>query len=322
MRGRFEIQLTGAALVVALASGACRETPPAAVEKRAATEKSAPADKRAAAPTIPGTAAQVAPKPGQPDPRVDAMRAGIRRAHFDAQQAVPLPADAPDGLAGLVPKSAKLVEFEIHRRMHLLKPTTRRRIVLRWLTRLEGEAAHALARRTAGMWSGAPLPQDATTARHPAWGALRWSVHTPAERATRVEMVLEADEPEAPPLPAVPEAPWRTALADATIVGFEHGRYHAQRGAGTYTDLERLSAIVRSDDGEGLKRRLEQAVLAAGYTRDDDDPRVLRAPGTARTTFTARAEETRLTVHHQRRWTRRAQAEPGATGQDTPDRER
>jgi len=218
---------------------------------------------------------------------------------------VPLPADTPEAIARLVPPTGKLVEFEIHRRMHRLAPAAGRRVVVRWLTRLDDALARALARRTAGMWLGEMPPEEATTVKHPEWGTLTWSVHTPDERATRVEMVLEGPDPTGPlVLPPLADAPWRSAAAEAALLGFEHGRYHARRGPETYTDLERFSAIVTTEDGSGLQRRLEQALLIAGYKPDDDDARLLRAPGEARTTFTTRLGDGRLTLHHQRRWRR------------------
>lgn len=309
-------RLPALAALAALAALGCRDAaPPPARAPVAEPAKTAEAPQTAET-TVRGTAAPTDPaaieKAAARKAKLHALRAGVRQAHFEAQLPVPLPADAPADIARLVPPTARLVEYEIHRRMHGLKPADGRRIVLRWLTRLEGDLAEALARRAVGQWSGAMPPEGAREVTHPVHGALRWTVHTPEERATRVELVLERPQDDAAPLPPLDGAPWRSALEGATVRGFEHGRYHAQRGSSTYTDLERLSAIVETADGPGLQRRLEDACRAAGYVVDDDDPRLLRAPGTARTTFTTRLAEGRLTLHHQRRW-RRTPATPKRT---------
>lgn len=318
-----------AALLAALGlSPGCRsEAPPA--EPAPAAAESVAAEPAAAAPAaaptapdrtpigqppthVPGTAAPLRAK--APDPaekaRLDSMRGLMRGQFFEAQSSVPLLAGGPAHARALVPADAKLVEVELYRRMRLLKPQPgARRLVLRWLTPLRGAALEAQVKAAVAAWAGdAARPTPPVT--HPERGTLTWTISSPPERPSRVEMVLDDADPEGPlPPPSTlltTEAPWIAALGDTPLVGFEAGRYHARRGGARSTDVERYAATVQTADAPTLQKRFEEALIAAGYKADDDDPRVLRGPG--RATFTTRRSEGRLTLHHQRRWSRPAAA--------------
>lgn len=301
-------------LCAALLCAGCRDAPPDRAPAAAPRVEPQAAPSTAAEPTVPGTAARLAetppPAPGQARrDRLEGMRQGLRVKHFEAQGAVPLPASIASTLGALVPAEGKLVDFEVHRRMHLLEPIDGRRVVLRWLTRRPTEAAGALARQTVAAWIGSPVADGATEAKHPRWGAVSWRVFTPEERATRVEVIVRGpDATGALTVPTFDEKPAWAEVVGAPI-GYEHGRYHARDGSPAHTDLTRFSAIFATDDGPGLRTRLEAAMTAAGYEVDDDEPRLLRGPGADRTTFTTRLGEGRLTLHHQRRW-RRSEAGP------------
>lgn len=281
---------------------------------------------------VPGTAAPLVPTS---DPRdeaqIDRARGMLRDRFFETQGRVSLPAGAPDHAAALVPADAKLVEVELYRRMRLLEPAPgARRVVLRWLSPLRGAALDAQIGKLVTDWAGGSAPTGAR-AQHPERGTLSWTVKTPPERPARVEMILDDRDPDGP-LPTLAEvlladAPWLATVAGIERVGFEAGRYHTFRKNTSYTDLERLAAMLRTDDAPGVQRRIEQALVAAGYRVDDDDPRTLWAPGALRTSFTSRIGEGVLSVHFQRRWRRTdpAQAAPveqppadAATRSDTP----
>ncbi len=306
-----------AALLAALAlSPGCRsEAPPPAEPAPTAAAPAAPEQAPIGQPPthVPGTAAPLRAK--APDPaekaQLDSVRSLMRDRFFEAQSPVPHPAGGPAHARALVPADAKLVEVELYRRMRLLKPQPgARRLVLRWITPLRGARLEAQVKAAITAWAGdAARPTPPVT--HPERGTLTWTISSPPERPSRVEMVLDDADPEGPlPPPSTlltTGAPWIAALGETPLVGFEAGRYHARRGGARSTDVERYAATVQTADAPALQKRFEEALLAAGYKADDDDPRVLRGPG--RTTFTTRQSEGRLTLHHQRRWSRPKAAE-------------
>lgn len=307
----------------------CRgEAPPAAPPASPApAAQPAPPAELPVPDRVPGTAAPLVPTA---DPReqaqLDHARGMLRGRFFETQGRVTLPVGAPDHVAGLVPDDGKLVEAELYRRMRLLEPTPgARRVVLRWLAPLRGKALDARIAQLVADWAGEHARAEPPV-QHPERGTLTWTVKTPAERPARVEMIIDDRDPDGP-LPTLDAvlltgAPWLAAVSEVELTGFEAGRYHTYRKHTSYTDLERLAATLRTDDAPGVQRRIEQALIAAGWRVDDDDPRALWAPGDLRTSFTSRIGEGTLSLHFQRRWRRMdpaqaAPVEPPAEAGDT-----
>lgn len=301
--------LLGLGLVMGIAG--CRADGPPVTREAAAPEAAAPETPQ----TVQGTAAPLRPRPeptAAQKAQLEAMQSMLRRRHFEAQTPVPLPPGLPPAIAALVPgEGVRLIEAEHHRRMRKLAPAADyRRVGLRWLSLDRGEALAAAVRAQVIAAGWAPAGSTpASPIEHPRLGTLTWRIVEPPERPSRVELVVEGpDEPGPLPTPdAVLEArpPWLDALGGQAPIGFEFGRYHWRQGGAVYTDLERFAAIFETADPEALHGRLTDALLTAGYRLDGDDPRSLRAPGAARTTFTTRATPPgALTVHFQRRWLR------------------
>jgi len=286
-----------------------------------ATPAPAPAPK-----TIAGTAARVGaqPPPSPEDQRkLDAFQPLERKQSYDFQLAIPAPPGLPAHATALIPPTdARLVEAELHRRMIKRKPAPERRhISLRWATLKRGEALSALiAERlvAAGWIAQGDAPRSPI--EKPEWGTLSWTVLEPPLRPSRVAFTLDGPDESTPiPMPDTlfeKAAPWSSVVRGGQLMGFEFGRYHDGRGRATYSDLERFAGIYRSADAAALERALHDHLVKSGYRVDDDDPRLLRAPGPIRTTFTTRLapDGSTVTVHHQLRWLRTdpaAKANPG-----------
>lgn len=264
--------------------------------------------------------------------QIRGLREIDRRADFERQGRIDLPAGIASAVAALVPRDdrVKLVEVAVRRGLRKARPAPGERTVeLRWVTILsDAELADTLhAALRAGGWTTAEAPTSPIT--HPELGRVSWEVGTPQERASWVQIAVVDRDP--PGLKAISEAAfgetpaWWSARPAEAPVGVELGRYHGRRLGTVFTEFEHFIGAWPSAEPTAVVARLEAAVAAAGYARDEDAPGLWRRAGASPTLFTTRVIESPgapsvIMVHHQRRWVGDEPPAPGTTDDAAPTR--
>lgn len=255
-----------------------------------------------------------------------------RRADFERQDRIALPGGVAPAVAALVPKGEqfKLVEVAVRRGLRKARPAPgERTVALRWVTTLRGEAlARALSDAVrAGGWSTEAAPSSPVD--HPTLGRLSWEVGEPETRASWVQVEVvdrDAEAPKAIPVASFVGPPaWLAAAPTEPPVGVEFGRYHGRRLGTVFSEFEHFIGAWPSTEPAAVVARLEAAVAAAGYTRDDDMPGLWRQRGGSPTSFTTRIVEAPgapsvVIVHHQRRWIGEQAPDEGSPGDTAPRR--
>ncbi len=264
--------------------------------------------------------------------QIRGLREIDRRADFERQDRIELPGDIAPAVAALVPRDeqVKLVEVAVRRGLHKARPAPGERTVeLRWVTILSDDELRAAlyAGLRAGGWTTAEAPTSPVT--HPELGRLSWEIGTPQERASWVQIAVADRDPPGPKTisdASFGETPaWWSARPAEAPVGVELGRYHGRRLGTVFTEFEHFIGAWPSAEPTAVVARLEAAVAAAGYARDDDAPGLWRRAGASPTLFTTRVIDSPgapsvVMVHHQRRWVGDEPPAPGTTDDAAPTR--
>ena len=188
----------------------------------------------------------------------------------------------------------------------------RRRLMLRLVT-VEGEAAllKALAAHLTTLGWSVRDPGLRAPLAHPSHGRLQVTLSQEGERAARVELVIDGQEPTGIAL----ENPLRLLNSpqdwlddtEATVVGYELGHFHAVTTAGANTDLQRVAVQVRlADEGarEALRMRLPDRVEQAGFRLEAAESGLYRGADGGMFVVKPAEDAREVIIHHQQRWKR------------------
>ncbi len=259
--------------------------------------------------------------------KLEAFRAMKRARAYEREGQARVPAVVAQQLAALRPVGIpyKTVRSEAYRAMKLLKHTpTHAQYKLRLVTTVRGgdlRTALEAPLRAAG-WLGADMTLRTPLERADG-SVLEVKLTEPDEMPSVVDFIFTTKNPqsdmETPSLLLSKPPLWPALLEKADIVGYEFGHFHATRPGGVYTDIERSAVLYAVKGARKHAANLGRALVARGFTRDDDGE-ILRGPEGASLVLKTPGDA-RLLVHYQRRWDARPAAQPVKTpGKKAPSK--
>ena len=205
-------------------------------------------------------------------------RAQIRARDYARQTPGAIPSSLPESLRRLIPSDieSKVIGFEVHRGMKLVRSSPKRLFLrLRLLTLERGEPLRRAvkANLVAGGW--APKDAQLSSPQHvPKMGTLSWTIVEPEERPTTIDLKIEADisQHSAPSVDTLMRVlpPWWPVVSKSSVGGFEYSWFHGIHLGGVFSDIERVSILYNPTDTKRLDQDLYRAVGAAGYRADRD----------------------------------------------------
>lgn len=280
----------------------------------------APKPTRIDAASLVGPATNTRKEQAAVDPQLNARqsklsdaRAQIRARDYARQNPGMLPPGLPKSLRNLIPQGieSKVIGFEVHREMKLVRTSPKRLFLrLRLLTLERGEGLRtALDKSLSAAGWGTKGQRLSSPRRVPTLGTLSWTILEPEERPTTIDLKIEADinQHSAPSLATVlrVQPPWWPVVSDTPVGGFEYSWFHGVHLGGVFSDIERVSILYSPAETTSLDQRLYKAVAAAGFRADQDHPRKMRGPDRMSFFVRVQPEESSLVVHHHRRWQHR-----------------